>query len=64
MQENITLEERIKQSVKSCEYQFWAQVAADFPEIKHGDFPPIHALALEIALTEAISNWYRINKTT
>lgn len=61
---NITLEDRIIESAKSCEYQFWEQVAADFPEIKSGDFPHLEAAKLETAFRNAIDLWYKTNKTT
>lgn len=57
-----TLEDRITESAKSCEYQFWEQVAADFPEIKSGDFPPLAAQQLETAFRNAINLWYETNK--
>ena len=52
---------RLDAAVESAESAFWADVAANYPEAKTGDFSPEAAVALEAVLRTAIVLWLEWN---
>lgn len=55
---NLTLTPEI---LESAMMQFWEQVAADFPDVKTGDFPPDVDVPFTNACETAIKHWLTLN---
>jgi len=54
-------EEYLKKILESASGAFWAQVAADYPEVKTGDFPPEAQRAWQNAMDAAVRVWLVCN---
>jgi len=54
-------EEEMKQVIDEAELAFWAVIAAKFPEVKTGDFPPEVALTFSEVCRRAVLNWLMFN---
>ena len=47
------MEERIENAAAAAQEAFWASIAAAFPEVRSGDFPPDAHMAFERACIDA-----------
>ena len=54
-------EERITKAIEDADFAFWAEVAASFPEISSGDFPPAAEARLRFKMEAAIRMWVKLN---
>lgn len=52
---------QIQQVVKDAQEAFWGAVAAGFPEVTTGDFPPDATFRFEDACRDTIKTWLEIN---
>jgi hypothetical protein len=52
---------RLMQAKQAGLDAFWAAVAAQYPEVRTGDFPPWADMRLEAAVDEAIKVWIQYN---
>ncbi|MEW5833363.1 MAG: hypothetical protein AB1763_11065 [Campylobacterota bacterium] len=53
--------EQVDQAIENAGLAFWATIAAAFPEIKTGDFPPDADYAFKAAQRDAVSLWLEWN---
>jgi hypothetical protein len=61
--DNPEMERSIKGAVKKAETKFWEEISKNFKEIKTGDLAPKDALALELAMQDAVVAWVNANFT-
>ena len=57
----ILMHDDIKLATDKAQEAFWAAVAAHFPEIKTGDFPPLDQTVFDLSCEKAIRTWVEIN---
>jgi len=50
------------EAVDTAEDMFWASIAADYPEINSGDFPPELAMAMSEQLLRHVKVWLELNE--
>ncbi|MDK9702514.1 MAG: hypothetical protein OEL20_05195 [Sulfuritalea sp.] len=56
------MKDRFHDAVARAKEQFWASIAASFPEITSGDFPPDATLKFDDACSEAAAIWVTGNQ--
>ena len=52
---------RLDEAVDKALIDFWARIAAEFPEVKTGDYPPDLAFAFETECKRAVGWWLFLN---
>jgi len=56
-----TEEEYLNKVIESAGQAFWAQIAADYPQVKTGDFPPNEHVVWHKAMETAVRAWLSAN---
>lgn len=56
------IDTRMAEAINEAREAFWAAIAAAYPEIKTGDFPPDAAEAFDNAMADAVTVWVEANK--
>ena len=51
----------IADAVDTAEFEFWATIAQNFPEIKTGDFSPADTDKFYKAMIAAVTTWLKTN---
>jgi hypothetical protein len=54
-------EQRVNETLQAASAAFWAVVARNFPEAKHGDFPPEMQFQLDQTMEKSIRVWLDYN---
>ena len=59
--EDPTLNSRIEAAVSAATDAFWAEIAAAFPEAKHGDLPLREQIAVSTEMDKVVRVWIDLN---
>lgn len=61
LDDHKTEEEYLNAAIESADQAFWAQIAADYPQVKTGDFAPEQHIAWHEAIETAVRAWLSAN---
>jgi hypothetical protein len=58
---NKQIEKRIKDAVEKAQFEFWAVIAKEFPEVTTGDYPPDATMQFDGECLQAVTKWIEFN---